>query len=105
MENKTAIQMARIYGLKSSQAFNKLMVKCGVLTRTIKGYMLADSLRGQGLSVTVELPYFLPNGIKATKKRSAWTEKGQKYIHQRLSRIGIFPSSEQTDLFSNLKTC
>jgi hypothetical protein len=101
METKNATQMARLYGLKSSVAFNKLLVKCGVLVSTNKGYVLADSLRDQELTAVVESSYFLPNGIRATKKKSAWNEKGQKYIHQRLSRIGIVPTSEQNDLFGN----
>lgn len=92
--------MASIYGLKSSQAFNKLMARCGVLVDTVNGYVLAEALRGRGYSVIVEVPYFLPNGIRATKKRSAWTEKGQQYIRQRLGRIGIIPADEQTDMFS-----
>lgn len=100
METKNATQMATVYGLKSPQAFNKLLAKCGVLKESDKGYMLAEALRGQGYSVVVEVPYFLPNGIRANKKKSVWTEKGQAYIRQRLGRIGIVPISEQTDMFS-----
>lgn len=92
--------MARIYGLKSSVAFNKLLVKCGVLTDTNKGYVLAESLRGQGYTTVINKPYFLPNGIRATKKRSAWTESGQQFIRQRLGRNGIVPVSEQQNIFS-----
>lgn len=100
MENKTATQMAKIYGLKSSQAFNKLLVKCGMLTHTVKGYVLAENLRGQGYTAIVNKPYFLPNGIKATKKICAWTESGQQFIRQRLGRNGIVPVSEQPDIFA-----
>ena len=100
METKTATQMAKLYGLKSSQAFNKLLVKCGVLTDTVKGYVLAESLRGHGYTTVIDKPFFLPNGIKATKKRSAWTEEGQEFIRQRLGRNGIVPVSEQLDMFS-----
>ena len=99
METKNATQMANLYGLKSSVAFNKLLVKCGLLIATDKGYVLAENLRELGLTTTVEASYFLPNGIRATKKRSAWTEKGQQFIHKHLSRIGIIPVSEQRDLF------
>lgn len=99
METKSAKQMANLYGLKSSVAFNKLLVKCGLLITTNKGYVLAENLRALGLTATVEASYFLHNGIRATKKRSAWTEKGQQFIHKRLSRIGIVPTSEQRDLF------
>lgn len=99
MENKTATQMATVYGLKSSTAFNKMMAKCGVLQDTVKGYVLAEALRGQGLTAVIEVGYFLPNGFRATKKKSVWTEKGQQYIRQRLGRIGIIPADEQTDMF------
>ena len=100
MEYKTATQMATIYGMKSPQAFNKLLAQCGVLTNTIKGYVLADSLRGQGYTIVIDKPYFLPNGIKATKKKSAWTESGQQFIRQRLGRLGIVPLSDQRDMFT-----
>lgn len=99
MNTKSATQMATVYGLPSSQAFNKLLEKCGLLARTDKGFVLSDRLRGQGYTVVVEAPYFLPSGIRATKKKSVWTETGQQYIHQRLARLGIVPVSEQTNLF------
>ena len=99
MATKSATQMATLYGLKSSVAFNKLMVNCGLLIRTDAGYYLADSLKNLGLVTVIDMPYFLPNGIRATKKKAVWTEKGQEYIRQRLGRIGIIPTSEQTDLF------
>ena len=96
----TATQMANLYGLKSSIAFNKLMVRCGILKKTAKGYVLADSLHGRGLIAVTDAHYFLPNGIRATKKKAVWTDKGQQFIRQRLGRIGIVPVSEQTDLFN-----
>ena len=99
MNTKTATQMATIYGLKSSVAFNKMMVRCGVLSMTSKGYVLNDSLRGRGYITVIESPYFLPNGIRATKKRAAWTESGQHFIRQHLGRIGIIPANEQADIF------
>jgi Phage antirepressor protein KilAC domain. len=99
MATKSATQMASLYGMKSSVAFNKLLVNCGLLIHTIKGYVLADSLRNLGLTAVEESPFFLPNGAKASKKRSVWTEKGQEYIHKQLSRLGIVPASEQRDLF------
>lgn len=99
MNTMTATQMATAYGLKSSIAFNKLLTKCGLLTATEKGYVLADSLRGQGYITVIEVGYFLPNGIRATKKKAVWTEKGQQFIRERLGRIGIFPANEQTDIF------
>ena len=101
METKNATQMASVYGLKSPQAFNKLLAKCGVLVESIHGYVLADNLRGRGYSTVVEEHYFLPNGFRATKKKSVWTERGQTYIRQRLGRIGIVPNSEQTGLFGD----
>lgn len=91
--------MADLYGMKSSVAFNKLLVSCGLLIHTAKGFVLAEALRELGLTAAVEVPYFLPNGIRASKKKSVWTEKGQQYIHKRLARIGIVPASEQRDLF------
>ena len=96
----TATQMAKAYGLKSPQAFNKLMVKCRVLVDTVKGYVLAEAFRGQGYSAVIDHPYFLPNGIRATKKKAVWTEKGQQFVRARLARIGIIPVNEQTDIFS-----
>ena len=100
METKTATQMANLYGLKSSIAFNKLMVRCGILKDTVKGYVLADSLHGRGLIAVIDAHYFLPNGFRATKKRAAWTESGQHFIRQHLGRIGIVPVNEQQDLFN-----
>ena len=100
METKTATQMASIYGLKSSVAFNKMLVKCGLLTHTTKGYVLSKAMQGWGFTTVIEVPYFLPNGIRAKKKKSAWTESGQQFIHQHLSRIGILPISEQRDIFT-----
>lgn len=100
METKTATQMATIYGLKSSIAFNKLLEKCGVLTSTEKGYVLAEALRGQELTVVINVPWFMPNGFKVYKKKAAWTEKGQQFLRQRLGRIGIVPANEQQDMFS-----
>lgn len=102
MDTKSATQMASLYGMKSSVAFNKILVKCGLLVHTNKGYCLADSLKNLGLVAVIDYPFFLPNGIKATKKKSAWTEKGQQYIHKHLSRIGIVPVSEQRDIFGSL---
>lgn len=95
----SATQMANLYGMKSSVAFNKLLVNCGLLIHTSAGYCLANDLKDQGMVAVIDAPYFLPNGIKATKKKAVWTEKGQEYIHQRLGRIGIVPASEQRDLF------
>ena len=99
MEIKTATQMATVYGLKSSIAFNKLLVKCGLLVHTNKGYVLSKPMQGWGFTTVIEVPYFLPNGFKATKKKSVWTESGQHFIRQHLSRLGILPVGEQTDLF------
>lgn len=96
----TATQMATVYGLKSSIAFNKLLTKCGLLTHTEKGYCLADNLRGLGLISVVEVGYFLPNGFRATKKKAVWTEEGQQFIRQYLRRIGIVPTTEQTNIFA-----
>ena len=100
METKTSTQMATIYGMKSSIAFNKVLVKCGIL-KTVPGghYVLADSLRGKGLMVAIDTHFFLPSGIRATKKKAAWTESGQQYVRQRLARLGILPAGEQVDLF------
>ena len=100
MQTMTATQMARLYGLKSSTAFNKLMVKCGILRDTTKGYVLAEDLRNRGLVTVIDTWFFLPGGIKATKKRAVWTAEGQQFIHHRLARIGIVPTSEQTSLFN-----
>ena len=96
----TATQMATVYGLKSSQAFNKLMEKCGVLIRNDKGYFLSDDLRGCGYIAVVEVGYFLPNGFRATKKKAVWTEKGQQFVRARLGRFGITPVNEKTDIFT-----
>lgn len=101
MENKTSTQMATIYGMKSSIAFNKVLVKCGLLVHTDNGYVLADCMRGQGYATVINASYFLPSGIRATKKKSAWTAKGQEFIRQRLGRIGIVPAKEQTDMFTS----
>lgn len=100
METMTSTQMADLYGLKSSIAFNKLMVRCGILVDTVKGYVLAESFRGQGYTTAVTQWFFLPNGAKASKKRGAWTEKGCQLIHDRLQRLGILPLDEQHDLFN-----
>ena len=100
MNTKTATQMAAIYGLKSSVAFNKMLVKCGILNYTDKGYVLSQPMRGRGFTTVVEAPYFLPNGLRITKKKSVWTESGQHFIHQHLGRIGIVPVSEQTNMFT-----
>ena len=95
----SATQMAGIYGLKSSVAFNKLMVKCGILNDTNKGYVLAADLRGRGLTAVITSPYFLPNGIKAFKKKAVWTEEGQTYVRKTLIHHGIAPVGEQKGLF------
>jgi hypothetical protein len=100
MEIKTASQMASIYGMKSSIAFNKMLVKCGLLVKTDKGYVLSKPMQGWGFTTVIEVPYFLPNGFRATKKKAAWTESGQHFIRQHLGRIGILPISEQRDMFT-----
>lgn len=100
MDTMTATQMATIYGMKSSLAFNKVLMKCGIINHTDKGYILDSSLHGRGYIATVDAAYFLPNGIRATKKKAVWTEKGQQFIRQRLGRIGIVPISEQKDMFT-----
>lgn len=99
MNYKSATQMAKDYGMKSSVAFNKVLVKCGVLVSTDKGYCLADGLHGRGLAAVIDVPYFLPNGLRASRKKAVWTEAGQAYLRQRLMRLGIVPTSERTDLF------
>lgn len=96
----TATQMANAYGLKSSVAFNKLLVKCGLLEHTSSGYVLSESLRGKGYIAVINSPYFLPNGIKAFKKKAVWTDAGQQFVHNTLSRHGIVPVGERKDLFS-----
>lgn len=100
METKTATQMATIYGMKSSVTFNKVLMKCGIINHTDKGYVLDSSLRGRGYIAVVDAAYFLPNGIRATKKKAVWTEEGQQFIRQRLGRIGIVPISEQSNMFT-----
>lgn len=101
MDTKSATQMAAVYGLKSPQAFNKLLAKCGLLQQTGKGYCLSEALRGQGYVAVINAPYFLPNGIKAFKKKSVWTEAGQQYIRHTLLHHGISPVTEQQSLFNN----
>lgn len=100
METMTSTQMADLYGLKSSVAFNKLLVRCGILIDTVKGYVLAYHLRGRGYACAVTQWFFLPNGTKASKKRGAWTDRGCQLIHDHLQRLGIHPVSEQRDLFT-----
>lgn len=100
MNTMTATQMAKLYGMKSSTAFNKLLTDCKVLRRTNDGFILDDSLQDKGYTTVISQPYFLPSGIRATKKRSAWTPEGQQFIRQRLARIGIVPPSEQLGLFN-----
>lgn len=99
METMTSAQMARLYGLKSSVAFNKLMCQCGILVDTNEGYVLSEKLRGQGYVTTVTSWFFLPSGIKASKKRAAWTGKGRLFIQRHLHRLGIVPPEEQPTLF------
>ena len=101
METMTATQMATLYGMKSSTAFNKILAECKVLRHTDKGFVLDDSLRGKGYTAVVSVGYFLPSGIRASKKKLVWTLTGQQYVHQRLGRIGIFPAGEGRDLFNN----
>lgn len=101
MTTKNATQMAEAYGLKSPIAFNKLMVKCGVLQHTDKGYVLSEEFRGLGLIDVIDYPYWLPNGIKATKKKAVWNEEGQAFVRGVLAHHGIVPVSEQTSLFDN----
>ena len=103
MATKSATQMASLYGMKSSVAFNKLLANCGLLIHTIKCSGSHGCAHAHlGLTAVEESPFFLPNGAKASKKRSVWTEKGQEYIHEQLSRLGIVPASEQRDLFTTL---
>lgn len=101
MATMTSTQMATVYGLKSGIAFNKMLVKCGLLVRTDKGYVLSQPMRGWGFTTVIEVPFFLPNGFRSTKKKSAWTESGQHFIRQHLGRIGIVPVDEQSDMFAN----
>lgn len=96
----TSTQMADLYGLKSSTAFNKLMKRCGILLRTDKGYVLAPRFRNQGYDTAITEWFFLPNGFKASKKRAAWTGKGRLFIQRHLRRIGIVPKDEQHDIFN-----
>ncbi len=100
MQAMTATQMAQLYGMKSSTAFNKVLVECKVLCRTNDGFVLSESLRGKGYATVISQPFFLPSGIRATKKRSAWTPEGQLFIRQRLARIGIYPAGEERDIFN-----
>lgn len=99
----SATQMAEVYGLKSAVAFNKLMVKCGILQVGAKGYVIAEKMRAKAEASTwmkpIEKPYFLPNGIRATKKVAAWTEAGQGMIRSVLLHHGIVPVAEQVSLF------
>ena len=98
-QTMTASQMAQLYGMKSSTAFNKLLTECKVLRRTNDGFILDESLHGKGYATVISQPYFLPSGIRATKKRSAWTPEGQLFIRQRLGRIGIYPAAEEKGIF------
>lgn len=100
MEVMTSTQMAELYGLPSSIAFNKLMVQCGILVHNNDGYVLADNLRGQGYTTVINARFFLPNGARASKKKAAWTGKGRLFVQRHLRRLGIVPSTEQNDLFA-----
>ena len=102
METMTSKQMAELYGLKSSTAFNNLMKRCGILHHTDKGYVLAPALRNQGFDTAITEWFYLPNGFKASKKRAAWTPKGRLFIQRHLHRLGIMPPAEQTSLFAQL---
>lgn len=99
MNYKSATDMARAYGMKSAVAFNKLLVRCGILSHTNNGYTLAHGLHGHGLVAVIFQQYFLPNGMRATRKKAVWTEAGQAYVHRRLGTLGITPVSETPDLF------
>lgn len=100
MEAKSATQMAKAYGLKSSVAFNKLLEKCGVLEKCGGGkYVLSRNLCGMGLVTAINRQFFLPNGVRATRKEAAWTEEGQAYVRRLLAHHGIVPVSEERDLF------
>lgn len=96
----TATQMAQAYGMKSSIAFNKLLVECKVLRHTANGFILDESLHGKGYTTTIKQGYFLPSGIRAYRKRAAWTDEGQQFVRKRLGRIGITPVSEQRNIFT-----
>ena len=100
-QTMTASQMAQLYGLKSSTAFNKLLTECKVLRHTDKGFILDESLQGKGYATVISQPYFLPSGIRATKKRSAWTPEGQTFLRHRLGHLGIVPAEAKRDLFNN----
>ena len=99
METMTSTQMAQLYGLPSSTAFNMLLLRCGILIHTNDGFVLSENLRGQGYTTNVTSWFFLPSGIKASKKRAAWTGKGRLFIQRHLHRLGIVPPEEQPTLF------
>lgn len=91
--------MAMLYGMKSAIAFNKLLVKCGLLQDTSKGYVLAERLRNLGLTAVIDSPFRLPNGVNAIYKKAVWTARGQEYVRRCLGHFGIWPVGEQRDLF------
>lgn len=100
METKTSTELAELYGLKSSVAFNKLLVRCGILVEGARGYVLAEHLRGRGYACAVTQRFFLPSGVRASRKRGAWTPDGCELIRAHLLRLGICPASERKSLFT-----
>ncbi|EJE99194.1 phage antirepressor Ant [Liquorilactobacillus mali] len=90
---ETTSMIAKNYGM-SSVAFNKLLHEQGIQYRQGKTWLLYAKYQNKGYTHVEPFEYVDSNGLKQVRNTSKWTQKGQKFLYDKLKRSGIKPVVE-----------
>ena len=85
--------IAKNYGM-STVRFNKLLHEQGIQYRQGKTWLLYAKYQNKGYTHVEPFEYIDSNGLKQVRNTSKWTQKGQKFIYDKLKQINIKPLIE-----------
>lgn len=92
---ETTSMIAKNYGM-SSVTFNKLLHEQGIQYRQGKTWLLYAKYQNKGYTHVEPFEYIDSNGLKQVRNTSKWTQKGQKFLYDKLRSAGIKPVVELT---------
>lgn len=90
---ETISMIAKNYGM-SSVTFNKLLHEQGIQYRQGKTWLLYAKYQNKGYTHVEPFEYIDINGLKQVRNTSKWTQKGQKFLYDKLKSAGIKPVVE-----------
>lgn len=90
---ETTSMIAKNYGM-STVSFNKLLHKQGIQYRQGGTWLLYAKYQNKGYTHVEPFEYIDSNGLKQVRNTSKWTQKGQKFIYDKLMKAGIKPTIE-----------